>query len=115
MTRDEHRRSAADRPEAAGAGCHLTRRGVLAGSAALGLSAAAMSAGIRDLGVASAAQAEGGTVQVRVNADVEMLDPAHIGNPPDHAAGVLIYSGLARYAPGGIDVVPELATGWDIS
>jgi peptide/nickel transport system substrate-binding protein len=115
MTRDEHHGSAARRPGAPGARFHVTRRGLLVGSAALGLSAAAMSAGIRDLGIARAAQDGGGTVQVRVNADVEVLDPAHIGNPPDHAAGVLIYSGLARYTPGTIDVVPDLATGWEIS
>jgi peptide/nickel transport system substrate-binding protein len=115
MRRDDHRRSAIGRPDWSGASVRLTRRGVVAGSAALGLSAAAMSAGIRDLRVARAAQDGGGTVQVRVNADVEVLDPAHIGNPPDHAAGVLIYSGLARYTPGTIEVVPDLATGWEIS
>jgi peptide/nickel transport system substrate-binding protein len=58
---------------------------------------------------------DGETIQARLLSDIITTDPAHIGNTSDHSIAVLIYSGLARYVPGGVEVEPDLATDWTIS
>jgi peptide/nickel transport system substrate-binding protein len=93
----------------------LTRRTVVAGSSALGVLAASGFTVTRPAAALGSFQDDAETVQVRVNADIESIDPAYIGSPPEHAVGLLVYSGLARYAPGTVDPMPDLATEWDIS
>lgn len=67
------------------------------------------------LGVFALATAQDGTLTLRVQTDVQTLDPAHVGQSTDHAIALLIYNGLVRYEVGGLDVVPDLATGWEVS
>lgn len=112
---ESHDQGTHDAAGKAPTGSRLTRRTMVAGTSALGLLAAS---GI-DVSSRAAAlgslQDAGGVLQVRVNADIESVDPAYIGSPPEHAVGVLIYSGLAQYEPGTVDPVPDLATEWEIS
>lgn len=51
----------------------------------------------------------------RVQSDLSTLDPAHVGQSTDHAIALLIYNGLVRYEVGSLDVVPDLATTWEVS
>lgn len=66
------------------------------------------------LALAGAAQAQR-TLNLRVQSDLSTLDPAHVGQSTDHAIALLIFNGLVRYEVGGLGVVPDLATSWDIS
>jgi peptide/nickel transport system substrate-binding protein len=88
---------------------------VVAGTSALGVLAASGFAVTRPAAALGSFQDDAEAVQVRVNADIESIDPAYIGSPPEHAVGLLVYSGLARYAPGTVDPMPDLATEWEIS
>lgn len=97
----------------------VTRRTVLARLGAAGMAVPALSLLPGSLGTASAFQAttedDGETIQARLLSDLDMTDPALIGNTSDHSIGVLIYSGLARYKPGSVEVEPDLATEWTLS
>lgn len=97
----------------------VTRRTVLARLGAAGVAVPALSLLPGSLGTASAFQAttedDGETIQARLLSDLDMTDPALIGNTSDHSIGVLIYSGLARYKPGSVEVEPDLATEWTLS
>lgn len=54
-------------------------------------------------------------INLRVQYDMGSIDPASIGNNTEHALGFLIYNGLVQYAVGSLEVIPDLATHWDIS
>src|SRR5690606_34561357 len=54
-------------------------------------------------------------INVRVEQDLSVLDPANIGRVTDHAISVMIHGALVRYDVGSLDIVPDLATHWDIS
>lgn len=55
------------------------------------------------------------SISVRVNADLQTADPALVGDPSDHALSLLIYNGLVRFETGSLEIVPDLATDWEIS
>jgi peptide/nickel transport system substrate-binding protein len=55
------------------------------------------------------------SISVRVNADLQTADPAFVGGPSDHALSLLIYNGLVRFDMGSLEIVPDLATDWEIS
>lgn len=98
----------------------VTRREVLARLGAAGAAipvAAALPGGVTRLSATAQETLEddGEEIQARLLSDLITTDPALIGNTSDHSIGVLLYNGLARYAPGGIEVEPDLATGWEIS
>ena len=72
----------------------LSRRGLLAGSAALGLAAALRPR----LGRAQA----GGALRVRSYSDLQVLDPAHRKAQPEGDIMRAIYTKLIDYAPGDV-------------
>jgi peptide/nickel transport system substrate-binding protein len=45
----------------------------------------------------------------------DTLDPAYMSFTMSFSVATNIYSGLVRYAPGTIELVPDLATGWETS
>lgn len=68
------------------------------------------------LGVLSLAFAQNDRViNLRVEQDMSNLDPAHVIRVTDHAISLMIHGSLYRYEVGGLGVVPELATGHDLS
>lgn len=100
----------------------MNRRAMLVRAAALGATAptmALLTGGLRSAaaqdGTPVEVEDDGETVQLRMISDVVSVDPATIGNTSDHSIAILVYSGLARYKPGGVEVEPDLATSWDIS
>jgi len=122
----------------------LTRRELLTRAAALGLSTSVLAAlGTAcgsEGGEKPAAQATSGSsvpkptaassqvapqvakspgkekaLRVRIGADMQTADPAHIGQSADHAVAFLVHRGLVKYKAGSLDVVPDLATDWKIS
>ena len=98
----------------------VTRRWVLAQAGMAGLAAPAV-AGVLSSGfapsLAGAQQPEddGEIIQARLLSDLITTDPALIGNTSDHSISILLYNGLLRFAPGGVDVEPDLATEWSVS
>jgi peptide/nickel transport system substrate-binding protein len=97
----------------------VTRRSVLARIGAAGLAVPALSLLPTVAGSASAFQAttedDGESISARLLSDFDTSDPAVISNTSDHSIAVLLYSGLARYKPGGVEPEPDLATEWTIS
>ena len=67
------------------------------------------------LAVLSIAFAQTPTVVSATFRDVRSLDPGRGSSTPDRQLMQNIFSGLVRYAPGGNDVEPDLATHWVIS
>ncbi len=85
---------------------HWTRRGLLATSAALALGA---------LSLPAAAQTPPGILVVGQIAEPQSLDPATVTAANDFRILVNVFEGLVGYAPGTLDIVPELAESWEIS
>ena len=83
-----------------------TRRGLLATSAALALGA---------LTLPAAAQTPPGILVVGQIAEPQSLDPATVTAANDFRILVNVFEGLVGYAPGTLDIVPELAESWEIS
>ncbi len=84
----------------------LTRRGLIAATAALAFGAAALPA---------AAQTPAGVLVVGQVAEPKSLDPAAVTAVNDFRILVNLYEGLTRYKPGTLEVAPGLAESWDIS
>ncbi len=97
-----------------------TRRQILARAAGLGLSAPAIAALLEACTPASAAAAAAKpagkekSLNIRLQLDMKVVDPANTGQNSDHAIGLLVFNGLVKYEVGGLNVVPDLATDWKI-
>lgn len=119
MTSDSRNPEIVERSSAA-TPSRVTRRRVLAQVGMAGLAAPA-AAGLLTTGLApqrAAAQQpedDGEIIQARLLSDLITTDPALIGNTSDHSIAVLLYNGLLRFAPGGVEVEPDLATEWSVS
>ncbi len=83
----------------------LTRRMVLAGSAALAMALAAP----------ATAQTPPGVLVVGQVAEPKALDPHAVTAVNDFRILMNVYDGLVRYASGTLEVEPALATDWTIS
>jgi len=55
------------------------------------------------------------TVRVRYRGDINRLDPQFQASLHDYGVADNIYSQLVRLAPGTSDIIPDLATSWDVS
>lgn len=55
------------------------------------------------------------TIRIGLPGEGDTLDPAYMSYVNSFAIATNIYSGLVRYAPGTIDLVPDLATDWEVS
>lgn len=60
------------------------------------------------------AQAQG-TIRVALPAEGDTLDPTHMSLTTSFSIATNIYSGLVRYAPGTIELMPDLAESWEAS
>lgn len=85
---------------------HLTRRGLIAATAALAFGSVALSA---------SAQTPPGVLVVGQVAEPKSLDPAAVTAVNDFRILVNLYEGLTRYKPGTLEVAPGLAESWEIS
>ena len=85
---------------------HWTRRGLLATSAALAFGALAPPA---------LAQTPPGVLVVGQIAEPQSLDPSTVTAANDFRILVNLFDGLVGYAPGTLDIVPKLATDWEVS
>src|SRR5690606_15015347 len=54
-------------------------------------------------------------IRIAIPGEGDTLDPAYMSFVNSFAIATNIYSGLVRYAPGTIDLVPDLATSWEVS
>ena len=66
------------------------------------------------LAAASLAQAQD-SIRIALPGEGDTLDPAYMSYVNSFSVASNIYSGLVRYRPGTIELVPDLATSWDIS
>ena len=89
-------------------GLRMSRRRFTA--AALG-TAATLSLG---LGRVVHAQ-EAGTVRIRIASDIGNLDPARIFQIENQSVATHLYSGLVKYDEASNKIVPDLATGWEVT
>ena len=87
---------------------HLTRRGLLAGTAAIG---AVGAFGVRR----AAAQTPNDVLVIGHVAELQTLDPAQAVTISDFRILANIYEGLLRYKDESLDVEPGLAESWTIS
>lgn len=55
------------------------------------------------------------TVRIALPGEGDTLDPAYFSYVNSFSVATNIFSGLVRYAPGTIDLVPDLATSWEVS
>ncbi|MGH1331052.1 MAG: ABC transporter substrate-binding protein [Paracoccaceae bacterium] len=85
---------------------HITRRAMLAATAATAL---ALSAGV------ATAQTPEDVLIVGQIAEPKALDPAAVTAVNDFRILMNVYDGLVRYKDGTLEVEPALATAWDIS
>jgi len=82
------------------------RRGVLAGAAGIALGGA----------FGSPVMAQGArTLRVRFGSDISQLDPARIFQNENQSIASHIYSGLVQYDQRTNEIVPDLATGYEVS
>src|SRR5690606_25265156 len=54
-------------------------------------------------------------IRIAIPGEGDTLDPAYMSFVNSFAIASNVYSGLVRYAPGTIDLVPDLATSWEVS
>lgn len=54
-------------------------------------------------------------IRIGLPGEGDTLDPAHMSYVNSFSIATNIYSGLVRYAPGTIELVPDLATDWTVS
>src|SRR5690625_651677 len=54
-------------------------------------------------------------IRIALPGEGDTLDPAYMSYVNSFSIASNIYSGLVRYAPGTIDLVPDLATDWEVS
>lgn len=54
-------------------------------------------------------------IRIGLPGEGDTLDPAHMSYVNSFSIATNIYSGLVRYAPGTIDLVPDIATDWTVS
>ncbi len=87
---------------------HLTRRGLLAGTAAIG---AVGAFGVRR----AAAQTPNNVLVIGHVAELQTLDPAQAVTISDFRILANIYEGLLRYKDESLDVEPGLAESWTVS
>lgn len=64
---------------------------------------------------ASTAMAQVDTVRVRYRGDITRLDPQFQSSLHDYGVADNIYSQLVRLQPGTSNVIPDLATSWEVS
>ena len=82
------------------------RRGVLAGAAGIAFGGA----------FGSPVMAQGArTLRVRFGSDISQLDPARIFQNENQSIASHIYSGLVQYDQRTNEIVPDLATGYEVS
>lgn len=55
------------------------------------------------------------SIRIGLPGEGDTLDPAYMSYVNSFSIATNIYSGLVRYAPGTIDLVPDLATDWEVS
>lgn len=55
------------------------------------------------------------TIRIALPGEGDTLDPAYMSYVNSFSVATNIYSGLVRYRPGTIELMPDLATSWDIS
>ncbi|HLR45663.1 MAG TPA: ABC transporter substrate-binding protein, partial [Deinococcales bacterium] len=67
------------------------------------------------LGAASATAQEADEIRVALPAEGDTLDPTHMSLTTSFSVATNIYSGLVRYEPGTIDLMPDLAESWETS
>lgn len=67
------------------------------------------------LGPMNSAVAQQPELVLRMVDELLNMDPAQIVTAPDHQIAYVVYSGLVRQKQGSLEVVPDLATKWDIS
>lgn len=56
-----------------------------------------------------------GALVVAQAADVQALDPVRVTDSESIEVGELIFEGLVRWKPGTTDIIPGLATAWEVS
>ncbi|NLG09119.1 MAG: ABC transporter substrate-binding protein [Deinococcales bacterium] len=54
-------------------------------------------------------------IRIAIPGEGDTLDPAYMSFVNSFAVATNVYSGLVRYAPGTIDLMPDLATEWAVS
>jgi len=54
-------------------------------------------------------------IRIALPGEGDTLDPAYMSYVSSFSVATNIYSGLVRYAPGTIELVPDLATDWEVS
>lgn len=67
------------------------------------------------LASATAALAQADTVRIRYRGDINRLDPQFQSSLHDYGVADNIYSQLVRLEPGTSNIIPDLATSWEIS
>jgi peptide/nickel transport system substrate-binding protein len=67
------------------------------------------------LGPTSVAVGQQPELVLRMVDDLLNMDPAQIVTAPDHQIAYVVYSGLVRQKQGSVEIVPDLATRWDVS
>jgi len=91
----------------------MKRRTVLAG--ALAGAGALAAKGFPVLGRLPAAAAQPAEFNLRLDDELLTLDPALMTSGEDYAVAYVVYSGLVRQTPGSTEILPDLATKWDLS
>lgn len=67
------------------------------------------------LAATTAVFAQEGTVRIRYRGDINRLDPQFQSSLHDYGVADNIYSQLVRLEPGTSNIIPDLATSWEIS
>lgn len=88
-----------------------SRRGFMqmAGAASLAAALPVSLAGVK------LAHAAGGQLRVRFGGDISILDPALIFQVENQTVAGHVYNGLVKYNQATNEIVPDLASGWEIS